>query len=66
MATIHLDETTTFMSEQSVAGLTDFGPGRSELFSRSAGTYPRCMTRVPVDKDLEKRSRPSRPRTAGR
>ena len=36
MATIHLHETTTATPEQFVAGLTDFGPGRSKLFPRSA------------------------------
>jgi hypothetical protein len=39
MATIHLHETTTSTPEQFVAGLTDFGPGRSELFGRSADEY---------------------------
>ena len=36
MATIHLHETTTATPAQFVAGLTDFGPGRSKLFPRSA------------------------------
>jgi hypothetical protein len=39
MATIHLNETTTSTPEQFVAGLTDFGPGRSKLFGRSADGY---------------------------
>jgi hypothetical protein len=39
MSTIHLNETTTATPEQLVAGLTDFGPGRSELFPRSADAY---------------------------
>ena len=39
MATIRLHETTTSTPEQFVAGLTDFGPGRSELFGRSADGY---------------------------
>ena len=39
MATIHLHETMTATPEQFVAGLTDFGPGRSELFGRSADGY---------------------------
>ena len=39
MSTIHLHETTTSTPEQFVAGLTDFGPGRSELFGRSADGY---------------------------
>ena len=36
MSTIHLHQTTTVTPEQYVAGLTDFGPGRSELFPNSA------------------------------
>jgi hypothetical protein len=36
MPTIHLHETTTSTPEQFVAGLTDFGPGRQELFGNSA------------------------------
>ena len=39
MAIIHLTETTTSTPEQFVAGLTDFGPGRSELFGNSADEY---------------------------
>ena len=45
MSTIHFHETTTATPEQFVAGLTDFGPGRSELFPNSA------------DSDLEVHSR---------
>ena len=33
MATIRLKQTTTATPEQFVAALTDFGPGRSKLFS---------------------------------
>jgi hypothetical protein len=36
MTTIRLHETTTATPEQFVAGLTDFGPGRAELFGNSA------------------------------
>jgi hypothetical protein len=36
MATIHLHQTTTASPEQFLAGLTDFGPGRSKLFGNSA------------------------------
>ena len=39
MSTIHLHRTTTLTPEQYVAGLTDFGPGRSKLFSNSADSY---------------------------
>jgi hypothetical protein len=39
MATIHLNLTTTATPEQFIAGVTDFGPGRSELFGNSADEY---------------------------
>jgi hypothetical protein len=39
MATIHLLQTTTLTPEQFIAGLTDFGPGRAELFQNSADDY---------------------------
>ena len=39
MSTIHLHRTTTSTPEQYVAGLTDFGPGRSKLFGNSADVY---------------------------
>jgi hypothetical protein len=39
MSTIHFHETTTSTPEQFVAGLTDFGPGRSKLFGNSADEY---------------------------
>jgi hypothetical protein len=39
MATIHLHQTTTATLGQFVAGLTDFGPGRKELFPNSADGY---------------------------
>jgi hypothetical protein len=41
MSTIHLHRTTTATPEQYVAGLTDFGPGRSKLFGNSADEYLR-------------------------
>ena len=39
MSTIHLHRTSTATPEQYVAGLTDFGPGRSKLFGNSADAY---------------------------
>ena len=39
MSTIHLHRTTRLTPEQYVAGLTDFGPGRSKLFGNSADEY---------------------------
>lgn len=39
MSTFHFKQTTTSTPEQFTAGLTDFGPGRSELFGNSADDY---------------------------
>jgi len=39
MSTINLHQKTTLTPEQYIAGLTDFGPGRSELFGNSADEY---------------------------
>jgi hypothetical protein len=39
MATIHLHQTSTLTPEQYIAGLTDFGPGRSKLFGNSVDEY---------------------------
>jgi hypothetical protein len=36
---IHFHETTTLTPEQFIAGLTDFGPGRSKFFGNSANEY---------------------------
>jgi len=35
----HFHQTTTLTPEQYIAGLTDFGPGRSKLFGNSADEY---------------------------
>ena len=39
MATIRFHANTTATPDQFIAGLTDFGPGRSELFKNSADAY---------------------------
>ena len=39
MSTIHPHQTITSTPEQYIAGLTDFGPGRSKLFGNSADEY---------------------------
>src|SRR4051794_38619591 len=39
MATLHFKQTTTATPEQFVAGITDFGPGRKELFGNSTDDY---------------------------
>jgi hypothetical protein len=39
MRTYHLHETTTATPEQFLAGITDFGPGRQEIFGNSADEF---------------------------
>lgn len=39
MPTLHFTEKSTATPEQLLAGITDFGPGRSELFGNSADGY---------------------------
>ena len=45
MSTIHLHQTTTSTAEQYLAGLTDFGHGRSKLFGNSADDYLKVHSR---------------------
>ena len=56
MSTIHLHQTTTATPEQFVVGLTDFGPGRSELFGRSADEYLEVYDRGPDHADVKEGS----------
>jgi len=39
MPAIHLHRTTSLTPDQYIAGLTDFGPGRSRVFGNSADEY---------------------------
>ena len=52
MSTIHFHQTTTSTPEQYVAGLTDFGPGRSKLFGNSADEYLKVHDRGPSQADV--------------
>jgi hypothetical protein len=52
MPTIHLHRTTTATLQQYVAGLTDFGPGRSKLFGNSADAYLKVHHRVGSHADV--------------
>ncbi len=52
MSTIHFHQTTTSTPEQFVAGLTDFGPGRSEVFKNSADSYLKVHHLSPHDADV--------------
>ena len=56
MATIHLHETTTATPEQLLAGLTDFGPGRSQLFGNSSDTYLKVFDSGPAHADVREGS----------
>jgi hypothetical protein len=49
---IHFHRTTTLMPEQFVAGLTDFGPGRSRLFPNSADEYLKVHDRGPSQAEV--------------
>ena len=57
MPTLHFHETTTSTPEQFVAALTDFGPGRSELFGNSADGYLKVHDRGPTQADVTEGSR---------
>ena len=52
MSTIHMHQTTTSTPEQYIAGLTDFGPGRSKLFGNSADEYLKVYSRGPSQADV--------------
>ena len=39
LSTIHLHQTTTLTREEYLAGLKNFGPGRSKIFGNSADAY---------------------------
>jgi hypothetical protein len=52
MSAIHFHATTTATPEQYVAGLTDFGPGRAELFGNSADDYLKVHSRSATEADV--------------
>jgi hypothetical protein len=52
MSTMHLHQTTTATGQQFLDGLTDFGPGRSKLFSNSADGYLKVHDRGPGYADV--------------
>jgi len=52
MSTIHMHQTTTLTPGQYIAGLTDFGPGRSKLFGNSADGYLKVHSRGPSQADV--------------
>jgi hypothetical protein len=52
MSTIHFNQATTLTPDQYIAGLTDFGPGRSEVFSNSADDYLKIHQVGPAEADV--------------
>jgi len=57
MSTIHLHHTTTLTPEQYIAGLTDFGPGRSKLFGISTDDYLKVHSLGRTQADVTEGSR---------
>jgi hypothetical protein len=57
MSTIRFHQTTTLTPEQYVAGLTDFGPGRTKLFGNSAEEYLKVHHLGPSHADVTEGSR---------
>jgi hypothetical protein len=57
VSTIHFKDTMSATPEQFVAGLTDFGPGRSKLFPNSADGYLKVHDRGPAQADVTEGSR---------
>jgi len=49
---IHLHQSTTLTPEQYIAGLTDFGPGRSKVFRKSADDYLNMHARASSHADV--------------
>src|SRR5215467_3084579 len=52
MSIIHFKLTTTATPEQFIAGLTDFGPGRAELFGNSTDGYLKVHEKGSTDADV--------------
>jgi hypothetical protein len=52
MPTFHFHQTTTATPEQFIAGLTDFGPGRAELFENSADDDLEVHSQGPTEADV--------------
>ncbi len=57
MSTFHFHQTTTSTPEQFIAGLTDFGPGRSEIFGNSEDDYLEVYSRGDTEADVKEGSK---------
>ena len=56
MSVIHFHASTTSTPEQFIAGLTDFGPGRSKIFKNSADSYLMVHNKGPHQADVSEGS----------
>jgi hypothetical protein len=56
MAKIHFHKSTTATPGQFIAGLTDFGPGRKEVFGNSADSYLKVYNQSPGHADVKEGS----------
>lgn len=52
MSTMHLHQTTRATPEQFLAGVTDFGPGRSKIFGLSADDHLKVHSKGPAEADV--------------
>jgi hypothetical protein len=52
MPVIHFHQTTSATPEEFVAALTDFGPGRADLFANSAADYLQVHDQAPSTADV--------------
>jgi hypothetical protein len=57
MPTIRFSETTSATPEEFVAAVTDFGPGRGELFGNSTDDYMKVHSQGPTEADVTEGSR---------
>jgi hypothetical protein len=57
MATLHFEATTTATPEQFVAALTDFGPGRAEIFPNSTDDELKVHSQGPTEADVTEGSK---------
>jgi hypothetical protein len=57
MSTVTFTRETTLTPEQFIAGLTDFGPGRAELFGNSTDDYLEVYSQGATEADVKEGSR---------
>jgi hypothetical protein len=57
MPTIHFTQNTTSTPEQFIAALTDFGPGRAQIFGNSDDGYLKVHSQSPGHADVTEGSR---------